>query len=112
MLPFFMFVQSHIDPDISMMRADFAFASWKLCASVISSTTLKLDRTLDRKTISAIAKGRCYIFGQDYKRTLLDVVDQSLAMQGIKYYGSEVSDLIVDKTFKKSESEIFPNILK
>lgn len=97
-----------LDPDLVSLRSEAARAAWSMClddqmAKVRRSTGTPV---IPEEAIVGAAMEQCYVFGQDVKRTLPDVVTGMLRGKGITSYSQGVVDGIVDGTFKSVEDEL------
>lgn len=60
----------------------------------------------NREALVELALSKCYVFGQDYKRTLPDVAVGILADQGVKHYSPGVVDSIADEAYRQQEEQL------
>lgn len=96
------------DPDLVSLRAEASLAAWSMCVDhQMEKTQASLvGPKANRATLVELAMSQCYVFGQDYKRTLPDVAVGILADQGVKHYSPGVVDSIADEAFRQREEQL------
>lgn len=96
-----------VSSEIASMRAALSQTAWQICVNRQTDKSLEQAPSIGRDGAVMVAMESCFVFGEDYKRTLPDIVIYMLKEKGIKNAEQpSIVSMLVDESFKTAKEQV------